>query len=191
MWQWFGHYGPLKDHLRLTVRAKLHYFLRPSLKEILEFCLNNFEVIFWTTMEDRTLEPQYEQLLKACSTLGENHPRFGRCWCDQSTYVNSITKKQDNYLKRLNRLLTDRRYLAEDCHLKDYFLIVDLLAYRNVFNNPYSAYYPTMYYRQTKSEEFDAKIPYFRHAVQLPFFQGLFESRKTVPHYCAENDRRG
>ena len=82
MWQWFGHVGPLKDHLRLTVRAKLHYFLTPILKEFLEFCLNNFEVMFWTTVEDRTLEPQYEELLKACPALGENCPRFGRCWYD-------------------------------------------------------------------------------------------------------------
>ena len=46
MWQWFGHSGPSKDHLGLTVRAKLHYFLRPGLKDFLEFCLNNFEVMF-------------------------------------------------------------------------------------------------------------------------------------------------
>ena len=82
MWQWFNHSGPLKDHLELIVRAKLHYFLRPCLKEFLEFCLNNFEVLLWTTTEDRTLKPQYEELLKACPALGENHPRFGRCWCN-------------------------------------------------------------------------------------------------------------
>ena len=158
----------MKDHLGLTVRAKLHYFFRPGLKEFLEFCLNNFEVMFWTTAEDRTLEPQYEELLKACPALGENRPRFGRRWCDQSTYLNSITRKQDCYLKRLNRLLTDRHCLAEYCHLKDYFLILDPLSYRNVLNNPYSTYHPTMYHRQTKPDEFDAKIPYFRHAVQ-PF----------------------
>ena len=168
MWQHFGHVGPLKDHLGLTVRAKLHYFLRPGLKEFLEFYLNNFEVIFWTTAEDRTLEPQYKELLKAFYALGENRPRFGRCWCDQSTYVNLITRKQDCYLKRLNRLLIDKRCLAKYCHLKDYFLIVDPLSYQNVLNNLYSAYHPTMYHRQTKSDEFDAEIPYFRHAVQ-PF----------------------
>ena len=55
-------------------------------------------------MEDRTLEPQYEELLKACPMLGENRPRFGRRWCDQLAYVNPITGKQDNYLKRLNRV---------------------------------------------------------------------------------------
>ena len=57
MWQWFGHIGPLKDHLELTIRTKLHYFLRPSLKEFLEFYLNNFEVMFWNSIEDRTLDP--------------------------------------------------------------------------------------------------------------------------------------
>ena len=82
IWQWFGHVGPLKDHLGLTVRVKLHYILRPGLKEYLEFCLNNFEVMFWTTTEDRTLDPQYEELLKACPTLGENRHRFGRRWCN-------------------------------------------------------------------------------------------------------------
>ena len=173
------HSGLLKDHLELTVRTKLHYFLRPGLKEFLEFCLNNFEVMFWTTAEDRTLDPQYEELLKACPALGENRLRFGRRWCDQFTYVNLITRKQDCYLKRLNRLLMDKRCLAEYCHLKDYFLIVDLLLYWNVLINPYNAYHPTMYHRQTKSNEFDAKIPYFRHAVQ-PFLQGLLDSGKTV-----------
>ena len=93
MWQWFGHSRPLKDHLELTVKEKLHYFLRPGLKEFLEFCLNNFEEMFWTTAEDSTLEPQYEELLKACFALGENRLRFGRRWCNQSTYVNPITKK--------------------------------------------------------------------------------------------------
>ena len=93
MWQWFDHVGPLEDHLVLTVRAKLHYFLRRGLKEFLEFYLNNFEVMFQTTVEDRTLQPQYEELLKACPTLDENCPRFGRHWCNQSTYVNPITRK--------------------------------------------------------------------------------------------------
>ena len=46
MWQFFGHVGPLKDSLGLTVQKKMHYFLRPGLKEFLEFCLINFEVIF-------------------------------------------------------------------------------------------------------------------------------------------------
>ena len=46
MWQWFGHSGPLKDHLGLTVKAKLHYFFKLGLKEFLEFRLNNFEVMF-------------------------------------------------------------------------------------------------------------------------------------------------
>ena len=72
----------MKDHLGLIVKAKLHYFRRRGLKEFLEFCLNNFEVMFWTTVEDRTLELHYEQIVKSCPTLGENCPRFGRCWCD-------------------------------------------------------------------------------------------------------------
>ena len=93
MWQWFGHSGPLKDYLRLTVRTKLHYFFRPGFTEFLEFCLNNFKMMFWTTAKDKTLEPQYEKLLKACLVLGENCPRLGRRWCDQSTYINLITKK--------------------------------------------------------------------------------------------------
>ena len=45
-WQWFGQSGPLRDSLGLTVQKKMHYFLRPGLKEFLEFCLTNFEVIF-------------------------------------------------------------------------------------------------------------------------------------------------
>ena len=46
MWQWFGKSGPLRDNLGLTVCPKMNYFLRPGLKEFLEFCLINFEVIF-------------------------------------------------------------------------------------------------------------------------------------------------
>ena len=57
MWQWFGQSGPLRDNLGLTVRPKMNYFLRPGLKEFLEFCLINFEVIFWTTTDTKTLEP--------------------------------------------------------------------------------------------------------------------------------------
>ena len=57
MWQWFGQSGRLRDSRGLTVQRGMHYFLRPSLKEFLEFCLVNFEVIFWTTAESRTLAP--------------------------------------------------------------------------------------------------------------------------------------
>ena len=46
MWQWFGQRGPLRDNLGLTVQRKMHYFLRPCLKEFLEFCFINFKVIF-------------------------------------------------------------------------------------------------------------------------------------------------
>ena len=39
MWQWFGQNGPSRDNLGLTVQKKMHYFLRPGLKEFLESCL--------------------------------------------------------------------------------------------------------------------------------------------------------
>ena len=63
MWQWFGQRGPLRDNLGLTIQSKMHYFLRPGLKEFLEFFLINFEVIFWSIVDNKTLEPQYEKLL--------------------------------------------------------------------------------------------------------------------------------
>ena len=99
MWQWFGQSGPLRDSLGLIVRPKMNYFLRLGLKEFLEFCLINFEVIFWTTADTKMLEPQYQKLLEVCPALGENQATLGRRWCDQSSYLNPITKKYDNYLK--------------------------------------------------------------------------------------------
>ena len=117
MWQWYGQRGHLKDNLGLMVKRKMHYFLKSGLKEFLEFCLINFEVIIWTTMDDKTLEPQYEKLLKACPALGENQTRLGRRWCDLLTYLNPITRKYNNYLKRLDRVLTDRQCLDEYFHL--------------------------------------------------------------------------
>ena len=32
MWKFFGHVGPLRDSLGLTIQKKMHYFLRPGLK---------------------------------------------------------------------------------------------------------------------------------------------------------------
>ena len=167
-WQWFGQSGPLRDNLGLIVQKKMHYFLRPSLKEFLEFCLTNFEVIFWTTTDTKTLEPQYQKLLEVCPALGENRATLGRRWCDQSSYLNPITKNYDNYLKWLDRVLTDTRCLDEYYHLRDDFLLVDPLAYRNVLNNPFSAYHPTMYHRKSKEEERDFPVSYLCHSVQ-PF----------------------
>ena len=184
MWQWFGQSGPLRDNLGLTVQKKMHYFLRLGLKEFLEFCLINFEVIFWNTADTKTLEPQYQKLLEVCPALDENRTTLGRRWCDQSSYLNLITRKYDNYLKRLDRVLMDTRCLGEYCHLRDDFLLVDPLAYGNVLNNLFSAYHPTMYHRKSKEEERDTPIPYFRHYAQ-PFLQGLLDSGKTVPQYCA------
>ena len=117
MWQWFGQSGPLRDSLGLTVRPKMNYFLRPGLKEFLEFRLINFEIIFWTTADTKTLEPQYQKLLKVCPTLGENRATLDRRWCDESSYLNPITRKYDNYLKRLDRVLMDIRCLGKYCHL--------------------------------------------------------------------------
>ena len=82
MWQFFGHVGPLRNSLGLTVQRKMHYFLRPGLKEFLEFCLINFEVIFWTTANTKMLEPQYQKLLEVCPALGENRATLGRRWCN-------------------------------------------------------------------------------------------------------------
>ena len=100
--------------------------------------------------------------------LGENWATLGRRWYDQSSYLNPITRKYDNYLKQLDRVLTETRCLGEYCHLRDDFPLVDLLAYRNVLNNSFSAYHPTMYHRKSNEEERDAPIPYFCHSVQ-PF----------------------
>ena len=69
LWQFFSLFGPLKDHLDLTKKSNMHYFLRLGLKEFLEFCINTYEVIFYTTVEEKTLELQFAQLLKACRTL--------------------------------------------------------------------------------------------------------------------------
>ena len=130
-------------------------------------------------MDDKTLEPQYEKLLQACLALGENRTILDRRWCDQLAYLNPTTRKYDNYLKRLDRVLTDRRCLGKYCNLQNYFLLIDPLAYPNVLNNPFSTYHPTMYHRKSKEEREDP-IPYFRHVVQ-PFLQGLLDSDKTVP----------
>ena len=59
-------------------------------------------------MDDKTLEPQYEKLLQACSTLDEYRTTLDRRWCDQLAYLNPITRKYNNYLKLLDRVLTNR-----------------------------------------------------------------------------------
>ena len=145
----------------------------------MEFCLINFEVIFWTPADTKTLEPQYQKLLEVCPALGENRATLGRRWCDQLSYLNPIIGKYDNYLKWLDRVLTNMWCLSKYCHLRDDFLLVDPLTYRNVLNNPFSAYRPTMYHRKSKEEERNAPIPYCRHSVQ-PFLQGLLDSGKIV-----------
>ena len=141
-------------------------------------------------MDDKTLEPQYEKLLKACPMLSENQTTLGRRWCDLSAYLNPITRKYNNYLKRLDGVLTNKRFLGKFCHFQDYFLTVDPLTYRNDLNNPYNTYHPNMYHRKAKEEELDASIPYLRHAVQ-PFLEGLLDSAQTISQYCAQNDRHG
>ena len=67
-------------------------------------------------MDNKTLEPQYEKLLKAGPALGENRTTLGRRWCDPLTYLNLITRKYDNYLKHLDRVLMDRQCLGKYCH---------------------------------------------------------------------------
>ena len=135
-------------------------------------------------MDNKTLEPQYEKLLKAYPTLGENQTTLGRRWSKLLAYLNPISRKYDNYLKRRDRVFTDRRCLGKYCHLRDYFLLINSLTYRNVLNNLYSAYHPNMYHKKAKEEELDSPIPYLRHAVQ-PFLEGFLDSNKSVPQCCA------
>ena len=78
----WSEWAPLRDSRGLTVQREMHYFLRLGLKEFLEFYLVNFEVLFWTMAESRTLAPQYERLLEACPALGENQATLGRRWCN-------------------------------------------------------------------------------------------------------------
>ena len=82
-----------------------------------------------------------------CPALGEHCPILSRRWCNQSAYLNPITQKHDNYLKTLNRILTDMHCFGNLYQMKDYFLIIDLLAYCNILNNPYSTYHPKLYHR--------------------------------------------
>ena len=98
-------------------------------------------------------------------------------------YLNLITRKYNNYLKWLDIVLTDMQCLVKYCHLRDYFVFVDPLTYRNVLKNPYSAYHPNVYHRKAK-EELDAPIPNLCHVLQ-PFLEGFLDSGKTIPEYCA------
>jgi hypothetical protein len=79
----------------------------------MEFCMANFEVVFWSCEVDERMEAQYDRLVKACPSLRKNpdHPKFARHWCDMSIAINPMTRKADIALKRLSRLFDNTRAL--------------------------------------------------------------------------------
>ena len=72
-------------------------------------------------MEKDTLELYHAQLLKVCPVLDENHFWFSRTWCDWWLIFNPVTRKNDIYLKKLNRILMDMHFWANITSVKIIF----------------------------------------------------------------------
>lgn len=171
-------------------RPKFNIQLRPGVRQFMEFCTANFEVVFWSCEVDERMEAQYDRLLQACPSLRDNpeRPKFARHWCDMSTAINPRTTKADIALKRLSRLFCDTRALGGTDANIDNTLLIDPFARTCVLNDPYNAFHPTIFTWNSENDE--PGLPYLLRVVQ-PFLERMKESGLPVQQYCARNDRVG
>jgi hypothetical protein len=171
-------------------KSKFNIQLRPGVRQFMEFCTANFEVVFWSCEVDERMEAQYDRLVQACPSLSDNpdRPKFGRHWCDMSTAINPRTTKADIALKRLSRLFCDTRALGGTDANSDNTLLIDPFARTCVLNDPYNAFHPTIFTWNSENDE--PGLPYLLRVVQ-PFLEQMKESGLPVQQYCARNDRVG
>jgi hypothetical protein len=180
----FGVVGFSKERLKFNIQLRL------GVVQFMEFCTENFGVIFWSTEVDERMEAQYDRLMRACPSLAQNpdRPKFARHWCDMSTSINPRTGKADIALKRLSRLFDDTRALGSIHANKDNTLLIDPFPRTCVLNDPYNGFHPNLF--AWNSENGETGLPYLLRVVQ-PFLQCMKDSGRPVHQFCALNDRVG
>ena len=127
------------------------YSFREDVGEFLEFCMRNFEVVFWSCCNQRNLKAMIQALKNVCS---RNYWReVQRCcsydqeWCDLICDSSGAPVSEGPYffVKTLDTLFQHPDGLKGSGTSADNTLLFDDSPYKNVRNNMWNAVHPSLY----------------------------------------------
>jgi hypothetical protein len=113
----------------------------------LQFCLENFEVSFWSCCRIRRMGELLVVLQKHCPVTLEYCKLFDQSWCDIVTNANGtpVSTPRPYFLKTLATVLTNPDGLRDTGARPENTLIVDDSPHKNVRNNMWNVVHSTTF----------------------------------------------
>lgn len=164
---------------------------RPGLEEFLNWCLNGqFEIVFWSSVQERNLKPRIEFLVKSVPRL-ELTPflQFGQSTCLVSKYRDPENPDRPYFLKSIRHLLLQSPELVSRGANEDNMLLIDDTPYKNIPNHPFSAFHPPQCTESTEKNLRGTK-PYLTRVLQVLLYN-LWMSGHRVQDFIKTNERFG
>ena len=127
------------------------YSFREDIGEFLEFCMRNFEVVFWSCCNQRNLKAIFQALKNVCNRNCWREVQrcclFDQEWCDIICDSNGAPVSEGLYffVKTLDTLFQHPDGLKGSGALADYTLLIDDSPYKNVRNNMWNVVHPLPY----------------------------------------------
>jgi hypothetical protein len=158
--------------------------VRDGVGSFLKFCLENFEVSFWSCCRRRRMNTLLAEIQKKCPVSLEYCKKFDQSWCDTVTNPegSSLPRDRSYYLKTLATIFSSPDGLRDTGAGAESTLLVDDTPYKNVRNNRWNAVHPTAFIGAFPQRSFG----YLEHQL-MPWLRRLKESGQTVPEFCRNN----
>ena len=127
------------------------YSLREDVGEFLEFCMRNFEAVFWSCCNQRNLKAMFQALKNVCSRNCWREVQ--RCcsydheWCDLICDSSGAPINEGPYffVKTLDTLFQHPDGLKGSGASANNTLLIDDSSYKNVRNNMWNVVHPSPY----------------------------------------------
>ena len=168
------------------------YSFREDVEEFLEFCMKNFEVVFWSCCNQRNLKAMFQALKNVCSRNCWREVQrcrsYDQEWCDLICDSSRAPVSEGPYffVKTLDTLFQHPDGLKGSGASADNTLLIDDSPYKNVRNNMWNAVHPSPY--QSINEP--VGTAWFWHQL-IPWLRRLKHSGQTVPRFCKANQGFG
>ena len=132
------------------------YSFRKDVGEFLEFCMKNFEVVFWSCYNQRNLKAMFQALKNVCSR--KNMKQVQRCcifdqdWCNIIYDSDGALINEHPYffVKPLDTLFQHPDGLKGIGASVDNTLLIDDSLYKNFRNNMWNLVHPSSFHSVNK-----------------------------------------
>lgn len=166
---------------------------RPGLTELLDWCLDhseNFEVCFWSCVVERNLAPRIDFIREKVPRLPDNCLAFDQSMCLESAHRDEGDPSKPLFLKSIAHLLANSPDLVGRGATEENVLLIDDSPYKNVLNDPFSAFHPTSCTQYSEAKLKPGSKPFFLQVLK-PLLQKLLNSWKSVPDFFKANATYG